>query len=215
MEDGKPEQRRAATRASLFLTAVIEAATGKANVRIRNLSETGALLEGPAFPSVGTKVRLRRQEMEIDADIVWVQSNQCGVRFHGQIAISEWIAGRTGAWGGQARVDAIQEAARSGGAVPDCLSQEEAPVPHAKQTVDERIAQEIAFVQRLLDHASDELIGDPAVVNRHPQALQAFDIADQILGHLARVIQATDREAAIMAIGMEELRARLLRKPLT
>lgn len=214
MEGNGPEQKRAAPRSSLFLTAMIDAPTGRSNVRIRNLSETGALLEGPAFPPVRSIFRLIRQELEIEAEVVWIEASQCGVKFRGQVAIAEWISGRRGATEGQARVDAIQAAVRSGTSIGGFKSSENRAAQMTPLNLDELIAQEIAYVQRLLENASDDLIGNPIVVNRHAQALQAFDIANQILGHLARIIQAPDRAAAIGTIGMEELRARLLRKPI-
>jgi hypothetical protein len=78
--------------------------------------------------------------------------------------------------------------------------------------LDTRMGEEIAFVQRLIEALGDELIADSAILHRHGQVLQNIDIASQILGHLARVIAASERADAVRAIGMEELRARLTRQ---
>jgi len=210
-QSGNDEHRRA-PRSNLFLAAAIEAGGTQAPVRIRNLSETGAMLEGPAFPPVGTMLALKRQEVEIAAEVVWVSPPRCGVHFQGRVTVPEWIAGkRARPTFGQSRVDAIQAAVRSGEAVP------ETPAPQAGAeeggiSLDERIAREIAYVQGLFKELSADLIADPAVVESHARLLQNFDIGDQILGHLTRIVSAPDREAAIRAVGMEELRARMLRK---
>lgn len=203
------EQRRK-HRANLFLAAMIEAGGVESPVRIRNLSETGALLEGPAFPAKGAKLVLKRQEVKVDATVRWIAGPRCGVEFGGQVAVQDWVAGKTTPRFGQGHVDAVQAAVRAGAS----LNPQPAKTEEAGVAADARIAEELAYLQRLLETMSAELIHDPAIVARHMRVLQSFDVADQILGHLAAILKADDREAAIRAIGMEELRARLLRRPL-
>ena len=209
-EPGGGEQRRA-PRSNLFLAASIEADGVNAPVRIRNLSATGALLESPAFPPIGSQVTLKRQKVEIVAEIVWVALPRAGVRFRGTISVPDWIAGKESEPKfGQARIDAIQAAVRSG-EVPE--ASETAPAGEMSAIpLDDRLAEEVAHVRRLLEEVSGTLIGDSAVVERHAEVLQTFDVVDQILGHLARIMTADDREAAARSVGMAELRARLLRK---
>lgn len=208
------DEHRRAPRSNLFLAATIEADGVSAQVRIRNLSETGALIEGPAFPPAGTIVTLRRQEVEISGEIVWVAVPRCGIRFQGSIGVSEWISGKRAPLNfAQARVDAVQAAIRSGTPMPQGAATP-ARLDALAAGLDDRLAKEISYVQHLLDELSTELIQNPVVVQQHDRKLQNFDIADQILGHLAKVLAAPDREAAIKAIGMEDLRARLTRKPL-
>jgi hypothetical protein len=48
----------------------------------------------------------------------------------------------------------------------------------------------MSYVQRLVESIADELIDEPVVVSRHPQALQKFDLVNQILGHLATILTA-------------------------
>jgi hypothetical protein len=57
---------------------------------------------------------------------------------------------------------------------------------------------------------SSELSSDPEVVNRHCAVLQNFDLVSQTLGHLTAILSADDRLTVIRAIGMAELRSRLL-----
>jgi hypothetical protein len=209
--DRDENEQRCGPRSSLFLAAMIESAGVESPVRIRDLSESGARLEGPAFPPVGARLTLRRQEVKIDAAVKWIAGPRCGIAFDGRVAVADWIAGKSsGPVFGQAQVDALQAAVRAGAPAP---VQPSAPAAAFEQAgLDARLAQELASVRRLLETVSGDLIGDPAVVQRHAAALQGFDLADQILGHLTAVLTAADREQAIRAIGMEELRARLLRR---
>jgi hypothetical protein len=67
-----------------------------------------------------------------------------------------------------------------------------------------------------LDHARDKLMmmGDELamsqeIVAEHGTALQAVDIVGQMLGHIANVVRAEDRQGAIARIGMCELKTKL------
>jgi hypothetical protein len=212
--DAAPEQERA-QRKNLLLSATVEAGGLKAPVRIRNLSETGAMLEGTALPHISTALVLRRSDIEIGATVVWRNAGRCGVEFDGVASVEEWIAGRRlpeFSYGhGQAGVDAIHAAVRDG----SFTETHEAPTNAAAIStgeVDARIAEEFAYVRRMLEEVGDELSDDPVTLKRHGQALQNFDIACQLIGQLAAVVSASDRPAAIDAVTMGELRSRLLRK---
>lgn len=206
-----------APRTNLLLSATIEAGSLKTPVRIRNLSESGALLEGAAFPNIGDTLTLRRLDMEIGATVVWRREARCGVRFEGKATVADWKLGTwtgTDSNQGQSRVDAIQAAVRSGS--PAAPTNRATVVPDGiERHLDDRISEELAQLRRLLESMGDELTNEPILVQRHPKTLQSFDLACQTLGHLAAIINAKDRSAAVDAIGMEELRARLLRKPIS
>ena len=213
-EPALPER---APRKNLMLSASIESETLDAPVRIRNLSETGAMIDGAALPVVGSRVVLHRAELSAAATVVWREGGRCGLRFE-QVAASvdEWVAGKREAQGyalpaGQARVDAIQRAVRSGAALPHEPAAATGAGLSATQ-LEARIAEEIGAVQRLIDGLDEELAEDPVVLQRHMEAIQALDRASQILTHLAAVLGAEDRLAAARAVTMQELRERLLRK---
>jgi hypothetical protein len=206
--------RERAPRKNLLLAATIEAGALKAPVRIRNLSESGAMLDGAALPDVGTTFMLRRLEIEIGGTVVWREGGRCGVAFDGKVSVDEWSAGvpqapRLGARG-QARVDEIQSVLRSGGQLPIDVPSPTKPIPPAE--LNRRIAEEIDHAGRLLESVGDELTDDPVLLQRHGEALQRFDIACQIISHLGTVVGAPDRQAAIENVVMEDLRSRLLRK---
>ena len=205
-----------APRTNLLLSATIETASLKAPVRIRNLSEGGALLEGAVFPDVGGVLTLCRLEIAIDATVMWRAGSRCGIQFKGKAAVADWVSGtqsRSSHNIDQARVDSIQAAVRSGRPIPVSKGGS-APPPVVDTDLDRRIAEEISYVKRLLEIVGDELTDAPIVVQRYSRSLQSFDLACQILGHLSTILTASNRDAAVQAVGMEDLRARLLRKPL-
>ena len=206
-----------APRTNLLLAATIEAGQLQAPVRIRNLSESGALLEGSAFPDIDEKLTLRRMDLQIGATVVWRTAARCGVKFDGHVVVAEWVSGTIGAPAStraQARVDNIQAAVRAG--LPAAAPQVRSAMSSEdlQNNLDGRIAEELAHVRRLLEKMGEELSNEPVMVQRHSKLLQGFDLACQTLGHLAAILAAENRDAALAAVGMDDLRARLLRKTL-
>lgn len=212
-EAAKPPR---AERKALMLSATIEAGPLKAPVRIRNLSESGAMIEGVTLPPVGSATTLQRNEIEIGGSVVWQSGRRAGIHFNGSVSVEEWIAGvkkPPEAMRGQTRVDAIQAAARAGQPVVESTPVERTARAEVTE-IDTAIADEIAYVLRMLETVASELADDPLMISRHGAALQSFDIACQILGQLGVIISAGDRSVAIDHIVMQDLRSRLLRKPL-
>jgi hypothetical protein len=212
----EPPQGERSPRTNLLLSATIEAEGIAAPVRIRNLSETGALLEGAALPAVGARLILRRLHLEIGGTVVWSADSRCGVRFEGTISVAGW---RSGTWmapneSHQHRVDGIQAAMRAGSFATGETRADRLPAQSAASAaeIDARIARELTALRDLLENMGEQLSDEPAVVQHHPGALQGFDLACQILGHLAQILAAENRGAAIDRIGMVELRERLRAK---
>ena len=217
---GSGAEHRAARRTNLMLAAEIEANGRRAPVRIRNLSETGALIEGGALPEKSATLILHRGDFHIGATIAWSGGGRGGIHFDQPISLPEWtgkaLPPESGGLRDQRRVDALQVEARSAPIIPP------APAPAANPALGEearlnlraRLADELAYVRRLLDSMGDELVGEPIVVAHHSRTLQSIDLAGQILAHLSNVLVADDPVGAVERIGMEDLRARLKRKPL-
>jgi hypothetical protein len=208
------EDQRRSSRTNLLLAATLQAGASSAPVRVRNLSERGALIEGDRPPAIGAAIVLKRGEIEAKGSVVWTTANRCGLRFDDPVPVRDWTGGKipSGGYAGQARVDAIQaDFRRNPGAGP--LEPAPVSVPAALPDLPARLAGELAYVQRILENIGDELLGEPAVLHRHQAALQGFDLAGQILGHIAAIVVSSDPVAAVNRIGMEDLRARLKRKP--
>ena len=72
-----------------------------------------------------------------------------------------------------------------------------------------RLAAELEHARQMLVDMGDELAMNDEVVAEHGVALQAVDIVGQMIGHIANVVRADDRDAAVDRIGMCELKARL------
>ena len=205
-----------APRKNLFLAASILSGALSTAARIRNLSETGALIDAPALPNIGEHLRLVRSEVEIGGKVVWRSGNRCGVEFEGRISIDDWIAGKcisSHRAVGQARVDEIQRLVRAGQTVDDPENFPQTTAT-ADTTLNTRIADELGYVGRLLGAVGDALSGDAILLQRHATTLQNFDAACQILHHLEEIMASDDKLAAISGVTMSALQLRLSRKAL-
>ena len=199
-------------RKNLMLAASIQAAEVSAPVRIRNLSEGGAMIDGAALPEPGSTLLLTRLELSVQATAVWNRDSRCGLKLSNTIVVDDWIAGvrRTRTTGslGQLRVDRIQAAVRSGAALPTDIAPQSAPNVEAG-AIDGRIARELAGLKHVLDQVAETLSDDIDVLMRHEQTLQKFDIAMQTIQYLADLMAAPDRAKAVGEVPMHDLRSRL------
>ena len=75
--------------------------------------------------------------------------------------------------------------------------------------LDQLLAAELDHARDLLIMMGDELAMSPEIVAEHGMSLQAVDIVGQMIGHIANVVRAEDRGAAVERIGMCELKAKL------
>lgn len=75
--------------------------------------------------------------------------------------------------------------------------------------IEHLLAAELDHARDMLVMMGDELALNEEVVAEHGLAIQAIDIVGQMLGHIANVVRAEDRETAVDRIGMCELRAKL------
>jgi len=87
-----------------------------------------------------------------------------------------------------------------------------APAP-SSSTLDHRLAEEIHFVRRHLDLLGDILAREPILLHRHGHSLQSIDLVDQLLNHIAHIIESEDKALAASQVSHGELRARLTRAP--
>jgi hypothetical protein len=222
MGEIKPEggaEDRIAPRTNLLLAATAEVGGRSLPVRIRNLSETGAMVEGAGLPEAGMPLVLMRGDLQVAATVAWAAGSRRGVRFGGPTPVNEWTGGKPKAIDctglrDQRRVDAIQAEARADPPAGRALRLPDppSPTPPVSPDLDKRLADELGYVQRLLEGLGDELIADLLLVQRHGKSLQSLDLIGQILGHVSTILRADDKAAVVEEIGMEDLRARLKRK---
>ena len=117
----------------------------------------------------------------------------------------------------QREVDALQAQIRAEMAAGRRSLFREAATPlpgHSDDPLDQRMAEELEYVARQLEQLGGILAADPILLNRHAAQLQSIDLIKQVLGHLGRIASAADKAAAVEAISLQELKARLKRKPL-
>ena len=79
----------------------------------------------------------------------------------------------------------------------------------APSPLDLLLAAELDHARDMLMMMGDELAMSQEIVAEHGTALQAVDIVGQMLGHIANVVRADDRNSAIARIGMCELKTKL------
>lgn len=72
---------RRSRRAPVLLAATLEVDGRPVSVRLRNLSEEGALIEGDNLPLEGTNAFFERNELRLQSRIVWVHGRYAGVAF--------------------------------------------------------------------------------------------------------------------------------------
>jgi hypothetical protein len=186
------DEARTAPRTHLFLKAAISFDGGSAPVRLRDLSAFGARIEGPLLPAKGVVASITRGPLAASGTIVWRDQRGCGIRFDRPLDLDRWVPPR--------ERPPQRKPAPSDEAVTVML-----PV---------RLAEELAYVARLLESLGDDLSAELLVVKRHAAKLQYLDISAQILGHVANILVADNPAQVVDAIGMESLRKRLQRVPL-
>jgi len=102
--------KRTEGRSNVFLTAALNTGRVSVPVRIRNISQHGALIEGAAIPPLGAMVQLVRGSLAANGSLSWHCDGHAGVNFDGRIDVEAWV--RRIGHVGQQRVDGIVAAIR-------------------------------------------------------------------------------------------------------
>lgn len=74
-------KNRRSRRSPVLLAAAVEVASAQVAVKLRNLSEEGALIEGETLPLEGSKTVFERNELSLSGRVVWVQGRYAGIAF--------------------------------------------------------------------------------------------------------------------------------------
>ena len=74
-------QNRRSRRSPVLLAASVEVDGIAVSVRLRNLSEEGALIEGDDLPPEGTVTFFQRNDLRLKSRVVWVEDRLAGVAF--------------------------------------------------------------------------------------------------------------------------------------
>ncbi len=81
MDHSPDPQIRRSRRSNVLLAATLEVGGAVTKVRLRNLSEDGALVDGDLLPEAGAEVVFRRNELVQRGRIAWVHGKHAGVAF--------------------------------------------------------------------------------------------------------------------------------------
>jgi hypothetical protein len=81
MDESSMTKSRRSRRSPVLLAAAIEVAGREVSVKLRNLSEDGALIEGDTLPAEGSTTFFDRNELRLPSRVVWVHGRYAGIAF--------------------------------------------------------------------------------------------------------------------------------------
>lgn len=158
----------------MFVLATIASLTAFGSVKVRNMSLSGALIEGAALPAIDEVVYLSRGANTVQGRVAWSTGGRAGIHFDGRVEVSEWTPG------GNRRQDKVNLLVRQvkAGAIPLGAAELDPP--------DGLAPSDLAKLARAIDRLADTLADDPVIVRRFGAQLQTLDIASQVLGKLSK-----------------------------
>lgn len=81
MDESSMMKNRRSRRSPVLLAATVEVAGAPVAVKLRNLSEQGALIEGERLPLEGSTTYFQRNELRLRGRVIWVQGRYAGIAF--------------------------------------------------------------------------------------------------------------------------------------
>jgi hypothetical protein len=81
MDESSMNKNRRSRRSPVLLAASIEVDGVPVAVKLRNLSEEGALIESDRLPPEGSETYFQRNELRLRGRVVWVHGKYAGVAF--------------------------------------------------------------------------------------------------------------------------------------
>lgn len=81
MDESSMIKNRRSRRSPVLLAAAVEVAGEQVAVKLRNLSEEGALIEGETLPPEGSVTFFERNELRVSGRVVWVHGRYAGIAF--------------------------------------------------------------------------------------------------------------------------------------
>ncbi len=79
-ESNNPGNRRS-RRSNVLLAATLQLGTQSYSVKLRNLSEHGALIEGKDLPIEGSELQFKRNDLSVPGRVAWVNGSHAGIAF--------------------------------------------------------------------------------------------------------------------------------------
>lgn len=129
-----------AARKSIFAEARLATASGTGTVRIRNVSETGALVEGDGLPLAGVDFRLSQGEQSVLGTVQWSRGNRAGLSFAYPTEVAQWMPRRIAA-------------SDRRGEVPRSTAETDYPSTPSNLSRDRTLVKSLTSIAELLDAA--------------------------------------------------------------
>lgn len=174
------DEARSAPRTHLFVAASLHSDAGSAPVNIRNMSQTGALIDSPVIPEVGATVVLKRGSLQIAGRVAWKAGQKGGVAFCSTTCVADWMSRKAGS--GQERVDRIVSDFKAGRPTDDLAAGADAAIGNSFVT-------ELQALRTELTQLGNSLISDVILIATHPE-IQTIDISlqriDRMIGQLGK-----------------------------
>lgn len=89
--DGGPTAPQEGARLSVLLMATIETGACRLDVRLREISGYGAVIEAPLAPPLGSYVTFSRGSIRTVAQIIWAKDGKLGLSFRDEIDEAELL----------------------------------------------------------------------------------------------------------------------------
>ena len=86
MDQSGNTQNRRQRRSNVLMKATVELSGLALDVRMRNLSEDGALIEGDRLPVEGSEILFRKGDLSVAGQIAWTKGRQAGIAFSKPLA---------------------------------------------------------------------------------------------------------------------------------
>ena len=170
---------RRCERTHLFLAASLCSGGAAHPVNVRNISTTGALIEGTIVPEVGEELLLKRGGLNATGRVAWKAGRKAGIAFSSTVYVADWMARQPKQH--QARVDGIIHAIRSEPAGrPDETEEGEAGLAQS-------IEGELRSLKAILAELERDLISDVIIVATHPE-IQLLDVARQAVDRILQKV---------------------------
>lgn len=192
---GSPD-KRSSERTKLFISGLLEFAGRVTPVRIRNVSEGGAQIDGTDLPRQGDFACLRRGPLTARGSIVWTNRRSVGIQFETPLDLDAWLPQSKGADVSATQISIEDREPQ------DVLSPAE---------LYGRLAEELSFCARSLEQCGSNLAENGFVLTKFPHELQKVVLVQHTLEEIGRVIAAGDPDLAARKIQLGDLRRRLLR----
>ncbi len=171
-EKGEADRRH--ERTHLFLAASLSSKAGSAPVHVRNISASGALIEGSIAPANGEALILKRGSLEAAASIIWKEGRRAGIAFGTSIDVADWMARQPSTH--QARVDDMIRAVRAESTPTAIQGRTDEALPVSWET-------DLRALRNMLAQLETGLIADVIMVATHPE-IQLLDVALQTIDRM-------------------------------